>query len=113
MITVERLKEFGANVDEGLSRCLNDENFYLTLVGSVLADNQIPQLETAVARGDLDNAFEVAHALKGVYANLSLTPLYDVIVEITELLRARQAIDYTPLIEKLNTQYNALSSLAD
>ncbi len=113
MVTIEKLKEFGANVDDGLSRCLNDENFYLMLVGNVLADKQISQLEAAIAQGNLDTAFECAHALKGVYANLSLTPLYDVIVEITELLRERQAIDYTSLLEKLNTQYKALSSLAE
>ena len=32
MITVEKLKQFGANTSEGLERCLNNEAFYLKLV---------------------------------------------------------------------------------
>ena len=32
MLTVAALKEFGANTEEGLSRCMNNEAFYLRLV---------------------------------------------------------------------------------
>ena len=42
-------------------------------------------------------AFEAAHSLKGVLGNLSLTPLYDKVCEITELLRAGEDADYAAL----------------
>ena len=29
MLTVAALREFGANTEEGLSRCMNNEAFYL------------------------------------------------------------------------------------
>ena len=44
---------------------------------------------------------KIAHSLKGVLGNLSLTPLYDLAVEITENLRNVAEIDYFELINKL------------
>ena len=32
MLTVEKLKEYGADTGEGLNRCMNNEAFYLRLV---------------------------------------------------------------------------------
>ena len=48
MITIEKLKAYGANVEEGLQRCMNNEDFYLMLVNKSLANNQIPNLEEAI-----------------------------------------------------------------
>ena len=42
-----------------------------------------------------------SHALKGVLGNLSLTPLYEKVCEITELLRARTETDYAPLLSEI------------
>ena len=38
MLTVEKLKSFGANTDEGLGRCMKNEMLYLRLVGMVVND---------------------------------------------------------------------------
>lgn len=89
MITIEALNQFGANTAEGLGRCFNNEAFYLRLVGMSLADPNFDRLRDAVAAGDARAAFEAAHALKGSIGNLSLTPLYIPICELTELLRGR------------------------
>ena len=86
MLTIETLKEFGANVNEGLNRCMNNESFYLMLIGKALADNRLEQLEEQLSNKDLDGAFESAHALKGMYANLSLTPLSKPIIEIVHFV---------------------------
>lgn len=114
MLTVENLRNFGANVDEGVSRCLNDEEFYLDLVKSVIPDERINELESCIAAKDLDKAFEIAHALKGMYGNISITPIYDPICEITEHLRGKEDIDYSVYIaeakekkQKLVELYNA------
>ena len=112
MITIEKLKAYGANVEEGLQRCMNNEDFYLMLVNKSLANNQIPNLEEAINNNDLQKAFEIAHALKGVYGNLSITPLYDAVVEITELLRNKVVMDYNPLVNKIKNLYQSLADLA-
>lgn len=111
MFTVEDLRSFGANVDEGLSRCMNNESFYLRLVGKSLEDSHFSQLEEAINKADLAGAFEAAHALKGVLGNLALTPLYQPVSEITELLRSRKEMDYTPYMLEIKEKYQMLREL--
>ena len=111
MLTIEKLREYGADVDEGLSRCMKMEDFYIGLVKKAVADNRLPLLEQQIGEGDLDAAFETAHALKGMYANLSLSPLTKPVSEITELLRGRTETDYSPLLAEAKVQFEALCSL--
>ena len=101
-MTVDELKNLGANTEEGIQRCAGNEAFYLKLVPMALDESKYSDLKKQIGEKDLDAAFETAHALKGVLANLSLTPLCNIINEITELLRARQDTDYTPYLEKLD-----------
>ncbi len=111
-MTLDDLRAYGANVDEGLTRCMGMEAIYLRLVGTIKTDASFDRLENALAAGDLDEAFEAAHALKGVLANLSLTPLYEPVYEITELLRARTQMDYTPLLTTIKERHAQLAELA-
>ena len=111
MLTMDKLKEFGADVDTGLTRCMNQESFYIRLVEKVREDQRIPVLEKQIADHELDAAFETAHALKGMYANLSLDPLTKPISEITELLRSKTDTDYSALIREAKTQFEKLCSL--
>lgn len=113
MLTVEKLKEYGANTAEGLERCMNNEAFYLRLVGMAMGDANFERLPQAIAAGDLDAAFEAAHALKGVLANLALTPMLKPSMEITEMLRGRQQADYAPLLEEIRAQREALQALME
>lgn len=101
MLTTAFLRDWGANVDEALVRCLNNETFYLTLVNKSLQDPSFEKLRTSCESGDLDKAFDAAHALKGVMANLALTPILRPVQEITELLRSKTVMDYTPLVTEI------------
>lgn len=111
MLTVEGLRQWGANVEEGLARCMNNEDFYLKLVAMAAADDQLGNLAEALSAKDLDCAFGLAHALKGMYGNLSLTPVFAPINEMTELLRARTDTDYSALIEEAVRQKAALDAM--
>lgn len=111
MLTAGKLKDFGANTEEGITRCMGKEDFYIMLVGRALEDKRLPELERQLGEKDLDAAFETAHALKGMYANLSLDPLTKPISEMTELLRSRTDTDYTSLLEEVKTQFERLRSL--
>ena len=75
MAKLEDLRSFGANVDEGLNRCVNNEEFYLKMVKKAADDTSYEDLAKAIKEKDLDQAFEIAHALKGVLSNLALTPM--------------------------------------
>ena len=110
-MTLDELAAYGANVEEGLSRCMGNEDFYLMLVKKAVEDNRLPLLRKAIEENDLKGAFENAHALKGMYANLSLTPLLAPVSEMTELLRAGTQTDYLPLLEEAEKQFERLCSL--
>ena len=110
MITIDALNRYGANTQEGLTRCMNNDAFYIMLVNKALADRRLDQLEQIAAK-DLEAAFETAHALKGMYANLSLDPLTKPVSEITELLRNKSDADYTALLAEAKAQYAALAAL--
>lgn len=111
MLTIDNLKSLGANTDEGLARCLGKEDFYLRMVSMALADNGFERLREAVTSGDLNEGFERAHALKGVLSNVALTTLADPIAEITEELRARNEIDYSGLLDRIDEELQKYRAL--
>ncbi len=113
MLTIKNLQECGVKTEEGLARCLNNEGFYLKMVNMALADANFGKLREAVERGDLKAGFEAAHALKGVLGNLSLTPVYNPVSEMTELLRAGEEADYEPLLKAMEEAKGAIQALAD
>lgn len=111
MLTLDTLRAFGANVDEGLGRCMKNEGFYLRMVRMSLADGNFEKLVQAAETNDLDAAFEAAHALKGVLANLALTPMSAAAGELTELLRNRTPGDYVPAAKKILALRDELKAL--
>lgn len=112
MITIEKLKAYGANTDEGLARCMNNEAFYLRMIGMGLADANFNNLKNAVAAGNAKQAFEAAHALKGVVGNLALTPIYTPVSELTERLRGKsEMVDVTDLLNQVMDQFEKARAL--
>ncbi len=112
MLTIEALREYGANIEEGLTRCLNNEAFYLRMVGMMAGDTHAEALENAIAQGDRQAAFEAAHALKGSLANLSLTPALNAVTEILEPLRRREERDdYALLAHHVREEMDALQTM--
>ena len=111
MITVQDLEDFGADTETGIKRCMGNEALYLRLVSSVPGEQGFERLSAALEKKDMDAAFDEAHALKGVLGNLSLSPLFDTISEITELLRSKTETDYEPLLTKLLEEKDALSKI--
>jgi HPt (histidine-containing phosphotransfer) domain-containing protein len=113
MLTTEALRALGADVDDGIRRCINNEAFYLKMVDKALGDLTTEDLRAALAAGDLTRAFELCHAMKGVLANLSLTPALTPASQLTELLRERKDMDYAPLTEQLEAQLQALKKMKE
>ena len=68
-------------------------------------------VKDAVQNGDLNEGFERAHALKGVLSNVSLTTLAAPISEITEELRARNDIDYSDLLNRIDEELKKYRAL--
>ena len=113
MLTIDALKQLGCNTDDGLTRCMGNEAFYFKLIGRVVDDKSFQALEDAVAAKDLDAAFDAAHSLKGVLGNLALTPIYEPVYEITELLRERKDIDYSEYLKTISEKRGEFSALIE
>ncbi len=101
MLTIDKLNKFGADTALGLERCINNEEFYFRLIIKAINDDSFINLKKEIENKNYNEAFKIAHSLKGVLGNLSLTPLYEIDYEITELLRNEKDIDYKEYIDKL------------
>lgn len=112
-MTLESLRQFGANVEEGLDRCMKNEAFYFRLIKMALEDRSFEALGEALSADDLGKAFEEAHKLKGVTGNLSLSPIYEPLCKLTELLRHKTAGDYAALYSEIMAKKSQLQSLID
>ena len=108
MLTIEKLNEFGVDTKEGLTRCMNNQKFYFRMISMGLSNDSFEKLGKALEENNLDEAFEAAHALKGVLGNLALTPIYVPLSEMTEMLRAKKTADYTAMYEPIMKLRNEL-----
>ena len=106
MLTIAKLQEYGVNTKEGLARCMGMEAFYFRMLGMGLKNDSFDKLEASLAAGNLEESFELSHALKGVVGNLALTPIYTPLADMTEMLRAKKDADYVemykPILELRN-----------
>ena len=111
MLTLDKLKEMGIDPTEGLGRCMNNEAFYFKMVKMGLSNEYFESLSQSLAKGDLETAFEEAHALKGVAGNLALGTIYDSIADLTEKLRAKESADYVAFYAPIKAKRDELLAM--
>ena len=100
----EELRAWGCDVDGAMDRMMDDEEFYTECLEDVYQDACFDTLKEALQAGDTQTAFDAAHTLKGVLANVGLTPMFTKVVEIVEPLRAGKS-------ENLMDKYDQLLML--
>ena len=111
MNVLEKLENIGCNIKEGLERCLNKEDFYLKLLKMAVSENKVYELKDSINNKDYDKAFSISHTLKGVYANLAITPLYNLLYNLTEELRIKKEMDYTNEISEIISLFEKIKSI--
>lgn len=85
---IDKLTNMGCDMKSTMERFMDDEEFYMDCLKQLLANNEFDNLKKKLDEHDIKGAFDSAHTLKGVCANMGLKTLYDIIVEIVEPLRA-------------------------
>ena len=113
MLTIENLKEYGADVEKGLSRCADKESLYLRLVKIVVDELASGKLGEALDENSVDKAFEIAHKLKGGVSNVALTPVLAPLSELTELLRNNTPGDYQKLYADIMAETEKLTKIVE
>ena len=89
----KHMEENGADVDTTLKRFMGNEALYMKFIVKFLDDKNLESLVENLDKGDYQGAFNSAHTLKGVSANLGLDPVCAGASKITELLRNKQPQD--------------------
>jgi HPt (histidine-containing phosphotransfer) domain-containing protein len=98
---LEKLVDWGCDVEGAMDRFLDDEELYQSCLASVCEDPAFEKLGEALGEGDVLEAFEQSHSLKGILGNLGLDPMLAIAVQIVEPLRKGS-------VENLQPRYEAL-----
>lgn len=85
-----KLEEYGADIDSAIRRFMGNEAMYAKYLGKFLNDKNFTGLKESVAAKDYGEAYKYAHAMKGVTANIGLTPLYDITAGMSDILRKNE-----------------------
>ena len=95
----EILTNAGIQVDEVLARFMENEALLNRFLKKFLEDTTYDQLFLAIKSKNMEQAFQMAHTLKGVSGNLSMISLFQLVSLQTDLLRQNEmekAIDLMP-----------------
>lgn len=108
---LEALDAWGCDVNGAMERMTDDEEFYAECLRDVANDPYFAVLKDALKSGNRSAAFTAAHTLKGVLANVGLTPMYQKVVEIVEPLRAGRPDDLTSAYNELMQMKEKLEAI--
>lgn len=81
------LTAIGADVNEGLGICMNMESLYKKLLEMFVRDTNFALMQAAIEEGDCPKAYEHAHALKGVTANIGFRHLLEPLTRIMQEMK--------------------------
>lgn len=102
----QKLVESGVDVEGTLRRFMGNEALFMKFLTKFKSDSSYTNLKTSLDNGDFEAAFKAAHTLKGVSANLGLTPITQPVSALTELLRGKETSEVD--LEQVAVQRGAL-----
>lgn len=103
---LSRLSEYGVDLSSTMERFVGNEELYLKCFDMFLSDGNLQLLKDALIQKDYEAAFNAAHTLKGITANMGFSPL---LAPVSTLVEALRAGDYSDL----DTQYAAVAAAYD
>lgn len=83
----DTLKEKGVDVEKALERMKGNKEAYKNFLAEFFEDPDFETLKEALNEGNPRDAFEYAHGLKGMAANLGLEHVHECLSELVEILR--------------------------
>lgn len=83
----ELLTQAGIDVNDGIRRFNDKEDLYERFLFTFPKDVNYYTMCEAISKGDAEQAFQAANALKGITGNLSLNQLYNHIIPLVDSLK--------------------------
>ena len=77
------------------------------------SNSALEHMHSALEAKDAEALFQASHELKGIYASLGLTPLYEPCSEIVEIARAGGLDGVEELMEQLDELHAEVVALAN
>ena len=112
----QQLEAAGIDVADALARFMDNEALMLKFLLRFPQDQNFALLKQAMDSGNVNQAFEAAHTLKGVTGNLAMTQLFQQVSLLVEDLRNQNLSAAQAQIPELEAQYSrilaALNELA-
>ena len=96
---LEQFRMAGGDVEVVMERFMEDEELLRECLAQYISEDDFGKLETAIKAQMYKEAFEYAHALKGVVGNLGINPVYETLAVLVESLRHAT---YENLMEEWN-----------
>lgn len=105
---LEKLRIADIDVEDGLHRFMSNEQMFVKYLKKFIDNDQYQALKMEIDRNPIDvkEAFERAHALKGICANLSMAGILTVLNPMVESLRAGSVEGVKENMIKLSAQYD-------
>jgi len=103
---LEELENYGVDINITLARFIEDEEFYIECLDTFKKEDNFEMLKKALDKKDYEDAFNIAHTIKGVVANLGITKLYDIVFKLVESLRSKDYTSVEKQYEESLKEYN-------
>lgn len=107
----EVLKINGVDVDKALERMKNNKDAYRSFLDEFFEDPDFQALEESLNSQNAREAFEYAHGLKGMAANLGLDRIYAEISVLVEILRQGSLTGAAESYQKVREACNVILEL--
>lgn len=88
----EQLISAGYDVDGALARFVNNEILYMTFLKKFPSDEHYGVIKPKLVAKEYDEAYKAAHAIKGVAGNLGLTPVFETVNELLQLIKKKDEV---------------------
>ncbi len=105
----EVLESVGIDYDEAVDRFAGAMDVFEKFLKEMATIKVIEPLQQALTKGETDNAFKLAHTLKGNFGNLSVKPLYSIVSPLVEELRGGNLVEAQKLYIELESQYEKVT----
>ena len=108
---LDKLSASGVDVAGTMDRFMNNEDLYKRILKKFLADTSFDDAVRAKEEGREEDAQMYIHTLKGVSANLGLTPIFAITDEMMQYFRSDDLEKAYSLFDPLKETYDQFVEL--
>lgn len=108
---LKSLEDYGADVKNTLERFMGNESLYKKFLKKFIDDKNIFSLKKSVDETNYEDSLKYAHTLKGITANLGITPMYTILDKMVSDIRNNDFDSINNLYSALDEEYQEICTL--